>query len=70
MTEQEFRLTLEAARVNAGIRQTDAAVLLGIAVSTLRGYEKGVVAIPQHLFREACRLYDVPETMVIPARGK
>lgn len=35
------RITLAAARVNAGISQKDAAKLLGVSPSTLRNYESG-----------------------------
>jgi len=65
MTEQDFKLTLEAARVNAGLKQTTAAAKLGISPTTLRGYEKAVAPIPQYIFRAACELYGVPETMVV-----
>jgi len=64
MTEQDFKLTLEAARVNSGLKQTEAAALLGISPTTLRGYAKAMAPIPQFVFRQACELYGVPETMV------
>lgn len=34
-------ITLKAARVNKGLKQAEAAKLLGIAVDTLRQYEAG-----------------------------
>lgn len=37
-----YRISLEAARVNAGISQKEAAKRLGINVGTLSNWERGV----------------------------
>ena len=39
--EKSVKITLSAARVNAGLKQKDAAKKLGINVSTLANYEAG-----------------------------
>lgn len=40
MNENSIKLTLEAARVNAGYKQADAAKKLGITQTTLSSWEK------------------------------
>lgn len=39
--DNQVKITLRAARVNAGLNQTTAADLLRIGISTLQGYENG-----------------------------
>lgn len=47
MPPQKFpKITLAAARVNAGLKQQEAAKALGISVATLQNYESGKT-IPQ-----------------------
>ncbi|MGY3716743.1 helix-turn-helix domain-containing protein [Sutcliffiella cohnii] len=59
-----IQITLAAARVNAGLKQEEAAKRIGITAKTLRNYEKGITAIPGHCFKKAAKLYGVPEDMV------
>lgn len=40
MNKENIKLTLEAARVNAGYKQAEAAKKLGITQTTLSGWEK------------------------------
>lgn len=40
--ENDFKITLKAARVNKGFSQIDAANALGVSVVTLRSWEKGI----------------------------
>ena len=47
MQMQKFpKITLAAARVNAGLSQQDAAKALGVSVATLQNYESGKT-VPQ-----------------------
>ena len=39
-----FRITLKACRVNAGLRQTDLAVMLGVCPDTIKNWEKGATS--------------------------
>ena len=59
-----IQISLAAARVNANLNQEEAAKLLGITAKTLRGYEKGKVAIPAAVLRKAAKIYNVPEDMI------
>lgn len=40
-TNCNFRITLKACRVNAGLRQTDLALMLGVCADTIKNWEKG-----------------------------
>lgn len=40
-TNCNFRITLKACRVNAGLRQTDLALKLGVCADTIKNWEKG-----------------------------
>lgn len=59
-----LQISLKAARVNADLRQDDAAVRLGITAKTLGNYEQGVTAIPGHTLKKAAILYQVPEDVI------
>ena len=52
-------LTLKAARVNEGYTQVDVAKILGVAVSTLRNWEKGITFPKQPAIEKMCELYNV-----------
>lgn len=54
-----LQISLEAARVNAKLRQEDAAKKLGITAKTLRNYEQGKTAIPGYLLKKASLLYGI-----------
>ncbi|MFP7199730.1 helix-turn-helix transcriptional regulator [Lysinibacillus halotolerans] len=56
-----IQISLEAARVNANLKQEVAAKKLGITAKTLSNYERGISAIPGHIFKKASRLYNIPE---------
>ena len=51
------QITLVAARVNANLKQKDAAHLLGIHPQTLSHYEKDSSNIPYELLKHMCDLY-------------
>lgn len=56
------RITLAAARVNAGIKQKDAAQLLGISPRTLRNYENDGGRVPLDTATRMAGLYHVPKS--------
>lgn len=59
-----IQISLAAARVNACLKQDEAAKKIGITPKTLRNYERGITAIPGHRLRKASEVYDIPEDMI------
>lgn len=55
-----FKITLEAARVNAGYTQKEAAKLLQIGNKTLQNWEHGKCFPNAEKIPEICSLYDIP----------
>lgn len=55
-----LKITLKAARVNAGYSQTQAAKMLGVAVSTLKNWETGRTFPNQPKIEKMCEIYNVP----------
>ena len=58
------KISLAAARVNAGFLQEVAAVKLKINVATLRSWEKGDTAPSYDKFIEICKLYRYPADFI------
>ena len=54
------KISLAAARVNAGYDQTLAAVRLGVSVETLRNWEKGNTVPTYDKVMKICELYKYP----------
>lgn len=54
------KITLKAARVNAGLTQKEAAKKLGIAYQTLSQYESDAGAVRQDMLKKMSELYDIP----------
>ena len=54
-----LRITIQAARVNVGLRQKDAAVRLGVSNKTLGNWEKGTTFPPADKIPAICELYGV-----------
>lgn len=54
-----MKITLKAARVNAGIKQGDAAKLLGIVSQTLTNYESGITYPNTDIISKMENLYSV-----------
>lgn len=54
------RITMKAARVNAGLTQTEAANRIGVAPSTLKNWESGVTCPKIPYFMKMCQIYKVP----------
>lgn len=59
-----FQITLKAARVNAELRQEEAAKLLDVTGKTLRNYEQGITAIPVHVLKKASIVYKIPSDYI------
>ena len=60
-----IQITLEAARVNAGYSQKEAAKKLGVSNTTLLHWEKGVSMPKANQIVAICNLYRVPYDMLI-----
>lgn len=54
------KISLAAARVNAGYPQDLAAVKLHVTAETLRSWEKGKTVPSYDKFMEICKLYQYP----------
>lgn len=57
---EKLRISLKAARVNAGYSQRKAAKLLKICVSSLQNYEAGKVAPSWDVVKRIEDLYGIP----------
>lgn len=60
-----IQITLEAARVNAGYSQKEAAKKLGVSNVTLSHWERGVSMPKANQIIAICNLYRVPYDMLI-----
>ena len=60
-----IQITLEAARVNAGYSQKEAAEKLGVSNTTLLRWEKGVSMPKANQIIAICDLYRIPYDMLI-----
>lgn len=58
------KITLSAARVNAGYSQKEAAKLLNISNKTLCNWEKGKTFPDQPMIEKICDLYGVTYDMI------
>lgn len=54
------KITIKAARVNAGLTQKEAAKKLGIGNQTLSSYEKNSKNIRLEILEKMCSLYGIP----------
>lgn len=57
-------ITLKAARVNAGIKQSEAAKAIGVSRSTIARYEKDPGAMTCSNFYKLCALYGVKGDLI------
>ncbi|WP_248559931.1 helix-turn-helix transcriptional regulator [Niallia sp. NCCP-28] len=55
-----IKITLKAARVNAGLKLTEAADLFGINKDTLSKYEKDSSNVPRSFFINIEKFYKIP----------
>ena len=58
------KISLAAARVNAGYQQDLAAVKLHVTAETLRSWEKGKTVPTYEKFMEICKLYQYPADFI------
>lgn len=65
MSENKIKITLEAARVNAGYSQKEAAKKLGVSNCTLLRWEKGISMPRANQITDICELYAIPYDMLI-----
>lgn len=55
-----IKITMAAARVNAGLKQKEAAKKIGVTVTTIRNWEKGTTS-PKYKQKEAIEsAYSIP----------
>lgn len=54
-----MKISLKAARVNAGFSQKEAAIRLGVSNKTLGNWENGITFPPADKILEICKLYGV-----------
>lgn len=59
-----MKISLKAARVNAGLKQKDAAEKLGISRDTLRKYELGEIPMRIDTAKKVCEIYEIPENYI------
>ena len=59
-----FKISLAAARVNAGLTQKEAAEKLDVSIGTVQNWESGKTAPTVDKFIELCRLYNCPTSAV------
>lgn len=65
----EFKITLEAARVNRKLTQEEVASAMGVTKPTIASWEKGNSFPKINQFQELCNLYNVPmEFVLIPEK--
>lgn len=60
-----MQITMKAARVNAGLRQTDAAQALEISRSTLQNYENYITTPDIEMAKRMAKLYGLPVDSII-----
>ena len=62
-----LKITLKAARINAGIKQTDAAERVGICPETLSAYETGKQSPTVSTLQKLCEVYRItPDNIFLP----
>lgn len=53
------QISLKAARVNANLTQEEAAIKLGVSISTIKKWEKGETFPKQPKINQICELYGI-----------
>ena len=64
MENAGFKISLRAARVNAGLTQEEASERAGCARSTLNGYESGKTQPTYKTLKAMCELYGIQMEML------
>ncbi len=60
ITSCNFRISLEACRVNAKLRQTDLAMQLGVCRDTIRNWEKGITSPTSVQLQQISEITGIP----------
>lgn len=60
MERDAYKVTLEAARVNAGLSRLEASRRIGISVNTIASYETGRTSPTVQMLKTMCRVYNAP----------
>lgn len=60
-----MQLTMKAARINAGMNQTDAGKAIGVSKSTIGCWERGETYPTLDLYDIMCNVYGVPFGSII-----
>lgn len=60
MEYTEYKVSLEAARVNAGLSRLEASKLIGCSVNTIASYENGRTAPTLPTLKKMCQVYNAP----------
>lgn len=55
-----MKITLRAARVNAGLTREEASQRSGISMSTIKRWESGAIVPRPDRLRQLCEVYQVP----------
>lgn len=63
-----YSISLEAARVNAGLSQKAAAKRLGVNAGTLSNWERGKTSPDVEKFHAMCNLYGCPSELIFLRR--
>ncbi len=63
-----YTVSLEAARINAGLSQKEAAKQVGVNVGTLSNWENGKTAPDIDKFRKLCAVYGCPADLIFLGR--
>ena len=61
---KQYRLSLEAARVNAKLLQREAAKMIGISLKTLQNYESGKTKPNWETLEKMSDVYNIPIGML------
>lgn len=65
MIDDNFKITLKAARINSSLTQKEAAKRLGVSNQTLLKWEKNPELVPGRRIVDICKIYDIPPHRVI-----
>ena len=60
----QFRISLEAARVNAKLTQKEASSLIGISLKTIQNYENGITKPNWDTLIKMSEVYEIPIGML------
>lgn len=64
MKESDYKITLRAARVNAGLTQKQVAQSVNVCIDTVRSWEIGKSEPSASKFKALCDLYNCPEDFI------